>query len=237
MKYFIKQNILDDDKSYWSSNTYVSGTQITDVNGFFDDDPRTKTDKRYTKIGDGWKWGVYEDSSWYATYIPSAAETSVRAVRSLAGPNSKVTTKSIDKVIKNTKEASNGLTQQDLINLAIRAASGETPNLDPESPFYSKPTSSSNNYSAPITKPSNTSSKHTFKVLITWNNPNCRSCPFPLPSVQNGTVEYFYEPSGSYRVKPVCPSCGKTQYKEISGFTENIGTSKQGSKVVTITCN
>jgi len=84
---------------------------------------------------------------------------------------------------------------------------------------------------------SNTASKHTFKVTVTWNNPNCGSCPFPRPSAQNGSVDYFYERSGSYKVKPKCPICGKTQYNTIDGFTDNIGTSNQGSKVVTISCN
>ena len=84
---------------------------------------------------------------------------------------------------------------------------------------------------------SNTASKHTFKVTVTWNNPNCGSCPFPRPSAQNGSIDYFYERSGSYTVKPKCPICGKTQYNTIAGFTDNIGTSNQGSKVVTISCN
>ena len=84
---------------------------------------------------------------------------------------------------------------------------------------------------------SNTSSKHTYQVTITWNNPNCGSCAFPRPSAQNGIVDYFYERSGSYQVKPKCPICGKTQYNTIDGFTDNIGTSNQGSKVVTINCN
>lgn len=84
---------------------------------------------------------------------------------------------------------------------------------------------------------SSTSNKHSYKVTVTWNNPNCGNCAFPRPSAQNGSIDYFYERSGSYKVKPKCPICGKTQYNTIDGFTNNIGTSNQGSKVVTITCN
>lgn len=79
--------------------------------------------------------------------------------------------------------------------------------------------------------------KHSYKVLITWNNPNCGSCPYPSPSAQNGIVDYFYEKSGSYRVIPVCPICEKKQYNTISGFTSNIGTRAQGSKEEVINCN
>ncbi len=97
--------------------------------------------------------------------------------------------------------------------------------------------SSSKSISSSKSSASNTAGKHIFKVTVTWNNPNCGSCPFPRPSAQNGSIDYFYERSGSYKVKPKCPICGKTQYNTIDGFTDNIGTSNQGSKVVTISCN
>ena len=185
---------------------------------------------------------AFDDGRWYERYCRQ--QFSVRPVFTPVSANSNATKKSENqnKVSLSNKKnpiSIEGYSLDDLMKLAIKAElSGEKPNLDPESPFYSKSSSSANkNYSAPITKSSNASIKHTFKVIITWNNPNCRSCPFPRPSAQNGTIDYFYEPSGSYRVKPKCPSCGKTQSKDISGFTENIGTSKQGSKVVTISCN
>jgi hypothetical protein len=97
--------------------------------------------------------------------------------------------------------------------------------------------SSSNSQSQSKSSSSSTSNKHSFIVTVTWNNPNCGNCAFPRPSAQNGIVDYFYERSGSYRVKPICPICGKTQNNTIAGFTDNIGTRDQGSKVVTISCN
>jgi hypothetical protein len=81
-----------------------------------------------------------------------------------------------------------------------------------------------------------TSNEHSFIVTITWNNANCSKCPYPRPSAQNGIIDYFYEPSGSYLVKPKCPICGKTQNNTIQGFTNNIGTRDQGSKVEKIRC-
>jgi hypothetical protein len=115
------------------------------------------------------------------------------------------------------------------------ASKGSSGNLDIDIGDKKSSNGSNSSYSKP--KLSSTSSKHTFQVTITWNNPNCGSCPFPRPSAQNGSIDYFYERSGSYTVKPKCPICGKTQYNTIAGFTDNIGTSNQGSKVVTISCN
>ena len=104
------------------------------------------------------------------------------------------------------------------------------------------PTSSfnSNNNSKNISSSNSNSGKndkHSYNVLITWDNPNCGSCPFPRPSAQNGIVDYFNERAGSFSVIPVCPICGKKQYSTISGYTSNIGTSTQVSLEKVINCN
>jgi hypothetical protein len=147
----------------------------------------------------------------------------------LNGSKNSTTTKNKKKTTSIDDELASNLTSN-LLSSFIKSASGTL-----EDKYrISKNTSGS---SSTNSSSSNTASKHTFKVTVTWNNPNCGSCPFPRPSAQNGSVDYFYERSGSYNVKPKCPICGKTQYNTISGFTDNIGTSNQGSKVVTISCN
>ena len=90
--------------------------------------------------------------------------------------------------------------------------------------------------STPSTKKSETSNSkqnntHSFKVVITWNNPVATNS-HQSPTVQNGILEYFYERSGSYKVKPVCPVCSKKHNNTISGFAAG-----KDSKVVNINCN
>ena len=75
------------------------------------------------------------------------------------------------------------------------------------------------------------SKSHTYKVIISWNNPVATNS-HQAPSAQNGTVEYFSERSGSFQVKPICPICSKKQYNTISGFAAG-----KDSKIVTINCN
>lgn len=78
---------------------------------------------------------------------------------------------------------------------------------------------------------SNKQSSHPYKVIISWNN-QVSSNSYQKPTAQNGIVEYFYERSGSYSVKPICPVCSKKQYNSISGFATG-----RDSKIVTINCN
>jgi hypothetical protein len=81
------------------------------------------------------------------------------------------------------------------------------------------------------TNNSKQSKSHTYKVIISWNNPVATNS-HQAPSAQNGTVEYFSERSGSFQVKPICPICSKKQYNTISGFAAG-----KDSKIVTINCN
>ena len=73
---------------------------------------------------------------------------------------------------------------------------------------------------------------HEFNVIVQWQK-TCGNCSFPSPSAQNGIVDYFNERSGSYRVIPVCPICGKKQYKTVSGFTINM---IEGNKTFRVVC-
>lgn len=95
----------------------------------------------------------------------------------------------------------------------------------------SSSTSSSTASNNSGTNNSKQSKSHTYKVIISWNNPVATNS-HQAPSAQNGTVEYFSERSGSFQVKPICPICSKKQYNTISGFAAG-----KDSKIVTINCN
>lgn len=95
-------------------------------------------------------------------------------------------------------------------------------------------TSSSSTSSQSNKKDSNNSKQsksHTYKVIISWDNP-VSSYSYQKPTVQNGIIEYYYERGGSYTVKPICPICSKKQYSTISGTAQG-----KDSKIVTINCN
>ena len=96
---------------------------------------------------------------------------------------------------------------------------------------FSMPSMNSNEASNFQSKASSTSSSHSYKVIISWDNP-VASNTHQRPTAQNGVVEYFSERSGSYQVKPICPKCSKKQYNTISGFAAG-----KDSKIVTINCN
>ena len=95
----------------------------------------------------------------------------------------------------------------------------------------SSSSSSASESNKKVTNNSNQSKSHTYKVIISWNNPVATNS-HQTPTAQNGTVEYFSERSGSFQVKPICPICSKKQYNTISGFAAG-----KDSKIVTINCN
>jgi len=237
----------DDKKNGKGTYSYKDGSKY--IGEWKDDDKNgqgTYTSADGSKYIGEFKYG---EKNGQGTYTPKNG-----SIQKGIFENGVYTAQRKDVIVKNTTKTTKqerdsnvpsgvgGFSQQELLNLIIKSQlSDDASGLDPSSQFYSKPSNSNdrNNSSSSNSRnsSSNSSSKHTFKVLITWNNPNCGTCSFPSPSAQNGIVDYFYARSGSYRVKPVCPICGKKQYNTVDGFTNNIGTSNQGSKVATITCN
>ena len=204
--------------NYWSSTVYSSGNAKIQV---FDDGRQTYT------IG------------WNKCYVRAVRSSGIATSSTTTTRNQKLNAATLYGTEGNNTKGAGGLSQQELLNLIIKSQlSDDASGLDPSSQFYSKPSNSNsrNSSSSSSSKTSNSNSgkkSHEFNVIVQWQK-TCGNCPFPSPSIQNGVL--LSQPStrsGYYNLQPICPTCGKKPYGELSGNTNNM---VGGSKTFRVVC-
>jgi hypothetical protein len=127
----------------------------------------------------------------------------------------------------NTKVPSgiiDGVSQQDILNALF---------ADDLKPSSQKSNNSSTSSSNKTINSNSVKKSHEFNVIVQWQK-TCGNCPFPSPSIQNGVL--LSQPStrsGYYNLQPICPTCGKKPYGELSGNTNNM---VGGSKTFRVLC-